>query len=936
MKDNTIYALDAYGLIYRSYYAFERRHLVNSDNQNVSAIVGFFKSLSLLLKKHNPQYMVAAFDSRTPTFRHEMYPEYKAKRQKTPQELHDQVPIIEEILRALGMPLIQQNGVEADDIIASIATFAQKNNYPCRILSADKDLTQLITDTTLVLSPAGGIGWTPINARSVIEKWGVPPTLMLDFLSLIGDSSDNIKGVPGIGEKKALALLNEYGSFDAIFANASAITGATGKAIQNGKESGDFSRTLITLRTDLDLISSIEDLSFTNPDYAKAADLLTKAGAPKIATYFLDQASNSPQSNTTEYSQPIEQKQSIQEPIFTEYTQNKGQYHLVTNCDTLSKIIDECLLQKYAAFDCETTGLNPLQAQLIGFSLCTQKGTAYYIPVYSTDLFSSEQFIAKESAFSQLERLFYHNDMTLIMHNGKYDLEVMLMNGLGTKADTQSTSTNIIERFPTCTIYDTMIAAWVLQPDRTSLKLERLAEEKLGLAGIDFQDIVPKKGSFLDVPLETACNYAAEDADFTLQLWQVFKPLIDSEKKLAHIFYNLETPLLPILTHMEIDGIKINTNYLRDYSQELETNIEATTKEIFTQAGHEFNIASTQQLQTVLFTERKLTPTKKTKTGFSTDIHVLEDLAKIDVVAQKVLEYRGLTKLKSTYVDSLVLLADSKERVHTSFIQTGTATGRLSSRDPNLQNIPVRDTAGRKIRLAFQAPPQRCLVSADYSQIELVILAHLSQDEQLCKAFIQNIDVHSATAALIFNVLPEAVTSEQRRTAKVINFGVMYGMSAFRLSGELGINNATANEFIQSYFKTYSGVQNFMDKTIEQTEINGFVETIAGRRRYIPDIISDKKRVKEAAERVAINTPIQGSAADIVKYAMIAVSTALQKHIPSAKLLLQVHDELIVECNEQDVELVSTLLKENMENAIKLSVPLRVSVEHGKAWGEFH
>jgi DNA polymerase-1 len=480
-----------------------------------------------------------------------------------------------------------------------------------------------------------------------------------------------------------------------------------------------------------------------------------------------------------------------------------------------------------------------------------------------------------------------------------------------------------------------MVAAWLLHPDRSSFSLEKLTEAKLLIETISFDSIVPKGKNFTDVPLETAVKYGAEDADFTWQLWQIFEKEL-KENNLFSLFTDLEMPILPILAQMEMEGIHIEKSELAEYSKDLTSQIEKLQSEIYEIVGHEFNIASPKQLQEVLFTERGLKTGKKTKTGYSTNTDVLEELANQDPVPAKILEFRKLSKLLSTYVDTLPTLADKNGRIHTTFIQTGTATGRLSSRDPNLQNIPVRDENGRKIRKAFDAEKGKVLISADYSQIELVILAHLSKDKNLCQAFLTGNDVHKATASLIFGVSPEEVKPEMRRTAKTINFGVIYGMSAFRLAGELGISRTIAKNFIDSYFATYSGVQDFINSTIEQAEKEGFVETISGRRRYIKAINSANKTEKAAAERIAINTPIQGSAADIVKKAMIKVDSELKQKFPEAKLLLQVHDELIAECPENQAEQVAELIKTTMESIIALDVPLKASVEIGKRWGEFH
>lgn len=955
MKNNTIYILDSYGLIYRSYYAFISRPLVNEKGENVSAIYGFFSNFLSLLQKNEVNYVVAAFDSRTPTFRHEMYPEYKATRQKTPEDLHGQVPIIEEILTALGVTTIRQDGFEADDLIATVARQCKEAKRECRILSGDKDLMQLVDDTTFMMKSDKSGGWETIDSQGVISEWGVPPELMLDMLSLVGDKADNVPGISGVGEKTAKKLLDEYGTLDKILENASNISGSIGKKIQNGIEEAKFSRELIKLRNDINLGTSLDSYSFEVPDFVSATRLLYRYGVPAVAKRYmttakkygidiseiqiLDTSSSSLDSSKTESSQKSTEKTSVfypeeSLPENVQLKKNDGKYSAITSEKDLENLINDILQNKspdgksYVAFDCETDGLNTMAAKLAGFSLCYQKGISYYIPLITSESSNSENlfeeapaYISKNKAISLLEKLFFNPDVIVIMHNGKFDYEVLISNGL--------------KENPTCTIYDTMIASWLLHPDRSSFSLEKLTEAKLFIETISFDSIVPKGKNFTDVPLETAVKYGSEDADFTWQLWQIFEEEL-KKNNLFSLFTDLEMPILPILAQMEMTGIHIEKSELAEYSKDLSSQIEKLQSEIYDLVGHEFNIASPKQLQEVLFIERGLETGKKTKTGYSTDTAVLEELAEKDPVPAKILEFRKLSKLLSTYVDALPSLTDKNGRIHTNFIQTGTATGRLSSRDPNLQNIPVRDENGRKIRKAFDAEKNKLLISADYSQIELVILAHLSKDKNLCNAFLSGNDVHKATAAMIFGVSPEEVQPEMRRTAKTINFGVIYGMSAFRLARQLGISRTMAKSFIDSYFATYSGVQDFINSTIEQAEKEGFVETINGRRRYIKAINSANKSEKAAAERIAINTPIQGSAADIVKKAMIKVHAELSEKFPEAKLLLQVHDELIVECPENQAEEVAKIMKTSMESVTQLSVPLKVSVEIGKRWGEFH
>lgn len=929
---NTVYILDSYGLIYRCYFAFINRPLTNKDGNNVSAIFGFFRNLHSILKHYNPQFIAAAMDSKTATFRHEMYKEYKATRNKTPEDLHAQIPWIDEILTDLGIPVLQCDGYEADDIIATVAKKCAQQGKSCRILSGDKDLMQLVTETTQILKPDHADVWKVTGPQGVQAEWGVPPEQLLDLLSLYGDSADNIPGVQGVGVKTAGKLLEQYKNLDGIYEHIDEIKGAMQKKLIDGKENAYFSQKLIRL-CDTVPCSDIDD-AVNNPiqlNFEKAAQKLNQYGVPAVAKQYAELAveSGTSSSATTIIQTQAEESQTEQVPSL-EVKQNQGDYSVVTNLEELQNyisLIEEN--EKIVAFDCETTSLDTLNTQLVGFSLSSQAGKGIYVPLYTSNLFENLDFIPQDKALEQIARLFNNPQVTVILHNGKFDYKVLRSSGI-----------KINNNKPSCKLVDTMIAEWLLNSDKTgknSYSLEYLAETKLGLKGIEYEDLVPKGQTFADLPVEKAYPYAAEDADFTFQLWQKLEPQLKSQN-LYELFTSTEIRLMPLLAEMEIQGIHLDSQTLYDYNKELTIGIEDIQNKIYSTVGHAFNIASPKQLQEVLFTERGLKPTKKTKTGYSTDTSVLEELALYDPVPKMILEYRELAKLQSTYVETLPTMCDKNERIHTDFIQTGTATGRLSCREPNLQNIPVRNEAGRKIRSAFTATPGTILISADYSQIELVVLAHLSQDKNMCNAFISGTDVHKATAALIFGVPQEEVTPQMRRTAKTINFGVIYGMSAFRLANDLGISRTQAAEFIENYFKTYSSVNDFINSTIQKTEETGFVQTIFGRKRQIANINSKNKLEKSGAERMAVNTPVQGSAADIVKKAMLDVSKALEEENTQAKLILQVHDELLVECpdNPQTIEKTISIIKEKMENAVKLNVPLKVSIEYGKNWGEFH
>ncbi len=965
--ENTVYIIDSYGLIFRCYFAFINRPLTNPKGENISALFGFFRNLYSILKHYKPAYIFAAMDSKTKTFRHKFYPEYKATRNKTPEDLHAQIPWICEILETLGIPTLQCDGYEADDIIATVAKKCTETGRTCRILSGDKDLMQLVSENIQILKPDAAATWKVTDSAAVQAEWGVKPEQLLDLLSLYGDTADNVPGVTGVGVKTAAKLLSEYQNLDGIYQNIEKIKGAMQKKLADGKENAYFSQKLIKLHETVPCEKIDAALAQKNQyNFSAAAKLLEQYGAFQDAKQYselalqageptsdngeeqvlpLGSTPSAPQSEPARFSPTLSSGDTPQRPAhladFFDFqpgaeppVQNKGNYTALQNISELKEFINAALgaenPAKTLAFDCETDSLDTISCKIQGFSLCYKKGSAVYVPLAQDEqsLFDSEK-IEKKSAFLELKRIFDEPNLKIIMHNGKFDLKALATNGLFENGKIEYK----------CNLIDTMIATWLLNPDRNgknSYSLEWLSETFLHLKGIEFTDIVKKGQTFADVPLEQAVPYAAEDADFTLQLWEFLSERFKDERRQK--LFELEMQLLPILANMELTGIHLDNEALDKYNVELTEGIENIENEIYKEVGHQFNIASPKQLQTVLFDERKLKPEKKTKTGYSTDTSVLEELAHYDSVPKMILEFRELSKLQSTYVETLPAMTDKNGRIHTDFVQTGTATGRLSCREPNLQNIPVRSEAGRRIRSSFTAPEGKVLISADYAQIELVVLAHLSGDKNMCQAFIDGTDVHKSTAALIFGVKPEDVTPEMRRTAKTINFGVIYGMSAFRLANDLGISRTQAAQFISSYDQHYAGITNFKAQTISKAEENGYVETILGRRRPILNINSRNKVEKAGAERMAINTPVQGSAADIVKKAMIGVNSALDKINNGAKLLLQVHDELILECPDEPkiIEETIALVKDKMENAVKLNIPLRVSIEHGKNWGEFH
>jgi DNA polymerase-1 len=954
-----LYLIDSYGLIYRSYFAMYKHPLRNNSGKNISALFGFARTVVSLLNDgaplvekdemimHPPTRLAAVFDSITPTFRHKQYPEYKAKREKTPEDLHEQVPLIQEFLTALGIPVLRVDGFEADDIIATLARRCQAENRQCYIFSSDKDLYQLVGNGTyqlipvkagtgsnintkksnqgefneLAISPAANrstekpaaSAYELVGRREVETQWGVPPAKMLDMLSLSGDSSDNIPGVRGIGEVAAVKLMSRYGSLDEIYRNLASIKGATAKNLAAGKESAYLSQSLIRLEYAVPLpISSVDDaLSIENLNPAEGAAILLREGVRKSAIALVKGVEEILDDDPLPASVP--QTHDIDPTLLGD-----GVYKTVLDFDELKALIKEAKAQGFIALDFETDSLDAWHAKPVGISLALRPKEAVYAPLAAHG--GIAPFLEPERVKALLTPLFADPAMTIVAHNAKYDYEVS--RGWG------------IPRWQ-CKVWDTMIAAWLSAPERGNYSLDSLSTFHFSYTPLPYFSIVPKGTTFDAVSLEIATRYSAEDADLTMRLKTMLEPRL-RETELESLFLTIEMPLLPVLAEMEGEGIKIEKPVLEEYGKELAVELESLKAKTFSLVGHEFNLLSTKQLQEVLFVERGLQPSKKTKTGFSTDVAVLEELAKQDEVPALILRHRTLAKLKSTYVDTLAELADANGRLHTSFVQTGTATGRLSSREPNLQNIPIRDEEGRRIREAFVADTGKTLISADYSQIELVVLAHLSGDENLVSAFRLGKDVHARTAALIFGIDEADVRPEQRRVAKVINFGVMYGMSAFRLANELGIRRTEASAFIEAYFKTYSGINHLVQDLVQKAERSGYASTLFGRRRYIPAINSPNRTEKAAAERVAVNTPIQGSAADIVKIAMLNLDKRLSAEKSPARLLLQVHDELILEAPAQGVEQIAVMVKEEMENAVALSVPLRVGVEISRRWGDFH
>ena len=904
MKD-PLYLLDGYGLIYRSYFGFIRSPLRNPDGKNISAVFGFFRSLLNMLTKRNTKNLVVLMDSKTKTFRHEMYPEYKATRDKTPDDLFEQIPLIEELLKLMGFTTLRVDGFEADDLMGTLAVRSKEEGRPCYIISGDKDLLQFTDEGIGILKPVKS-DFEELDRDGVFEDRGVWPEQIVDYLSLVGDTADNVPGVAGIGPKTASKLLQSYGTLEGIYEHLDEIKSKSQREkLEKDKENAFFSKELVIIRTDVPMPESfdVNTLTITNFNSEDAARLFIKEGMPSLAKEIcpgLSAEAAAGAGGTGEDDIPAA---------------SKGSYTPVLSEADLNEWIEKIRTKKMVSLDTETDNLDPMLANPVGICLSVGNEEACYIPLKAPE----SVCLSEDTVRTALKPLLEDASIRVIGQNIKYDYKVLNRWGI-----------RIANLF-----FDTMIAAWMIDAG-SPVNMDFLAERYLKYTTVHFKDIVPKGGVFSDVALDQAVDYAAEDAEITWRLFEVLESKL-KEDKLMDLFNDLEMPLVRILAEMEIRGILLNKEEMTEYGAELETALSGLKQEIYDLCGKEFNINSTKQLQEVLFTDRKLTPIKKTKSGYSTDTSVLTQLAEEDPVPEKILIHRALAKLKSTYVDTLPeLIHPDTGRIHTSFVQTGTATGRIASRDPNLQNIPVRDENGRRIRRAFHPKPGHLFLSADYSQIELVVLAHLSGDPGLKEAFLSGEDVHAKTASTIFKCPLEEVTPSQRRIAKTINFGVMYGMSAFRLSNELKISRGEAAGFIETYFEEYSGIKQFVDDTVALAEKEGGVHTILGRFRPVREINSKNKMEKSAATRVAVNTRIQGSAADIVKRAMLGIDWALGQKGLKSRVLLQVHDEIILEVPEEEIDDCTFLLEKVMEGAWVMDVPLKVNVEKGINWGEIH
>lgn len=887
-----IFLIDGSAFLYRAFHAI--RSLSTSKGHPTNATFGFTRILLKLLKDNSPEYAVVLFDVKGPTFRHKMYDQYKANRPPMPEELAVQIPDIKRIIAALNIPVVEKQGFEADDLVGTYSKLAQAKGFEVVMVTGDKDFIQLITDKCTLWDPMKD---TIKDMKTIKEDMGIEPGQFIDILGLAGDSSDNIPGVQGVGPKTAIKLITQFGSIENIYENLDSLKNKKKlyENLSNSKEIVFLSRDLATIDTSVAVKEAIEDFKLKEFDMKKAFELFRELEFKTLATEFAQKADKS-----------------------------EKVYKLITTTKELEKLAQVLENKEIFAIDTETTSKHPMQAKLVGISFSFRENQGFYIPIGHTFPDTVEQ-PDKEEILRIFKPLLENPDIKKVGQNIKYDYIVLSNFGIVMQG----------------IAFDTMIASYLLNPSIRGHSLDRIAMDLFGYKTIAYEEVAGKGKNqigFSQVPISQAVNYASEDADITFMAYQYFKKEL-KDQGLSELMENIEVPLITVLGNMELEGIKVDKNVLKHLSNIFALELKSLEKEIYSLAGEEFNINSSQQLGVILFDKLNLKTIKKTKkkTGYSTDVEVLTKLAQDHELPEKLLRYRTLAKLKSTYVDALQKLVNIETgRIHTSFNQTITVTGRLSSSKPNLQNIPIRKEEGRKIRKAFIPKEGHLLISADYSQIELRILAHYAEDEILMEAFRNGEDIHTRTALEVFQVLPQFVTKDLRNQAKTINFGIVYGMSGFRLANDLNISRKMATAYIDSYFKRYSGVKKFIDATIEETKKTCEVHTIFGRKRRLDDINSSNIHVRNFAQRAAVNTPIQGSAADLMKLAMIKMEAALEKNNMASKMLLSVHDEIIFETPFEEKDQLIDLAKSVMENVYPLKVPLEVNFGTGENWAQAH
>lgn len=921
--DKKLFLIDAYALIYRSYYAFIKNPRINSKGLNTSAILGFINVLNDVIKSEKPTHIAVAFDPAGPTFRHEAYPQYKAQREATPEDIKLSVPHIKEIIKAFNIPILEVPGFEADDVIGTVSKLAEKNGFDVYMLTPDKDYAQLISDKVLLYRPRHGGGYETLGRKEACEKWQLNDTSqIIDYLGLMGDSSDNIPGCPGVGEKTAVKLLADFGSIENLLSHTDQLKGALKKKVEDNVDLINFSKFLATIRLDVPVEFNEDLLVYKDPDFEKLRSLYSDLEFKNLLSKIESPKSSAPKSDARQLSlfdeYVDEGTGKIKYSNLSELTSTEHTYQLIDSEELITDFLAILNQQKFFCFDTETTGINTISDDLVGFSFSWKEFEAFYVPI-PKDRDEATKFV------SRFKDIFENESVLKIGQNIKFDLMMLRQYGIELRGP----------------MFDTMIAHYLLQPDLHH-GMDYLAEVYLNYKTITYEELCegrnPKTTDILSLDIHRLCDYAAEDADVTLRLKNVFeKELVNN--KLDNIFYNVEMPLMPVLADMEFTGVVIDVDALKQFSISLNERIAVKEKEIYDLSGYEFNIASPRQVGELIYDRLKIEEKpRKTKTGlYSTSEEVLVSLKGKHPIINLILEHRGLKKLLSTYVDSLPDLINSKTgKIHTSYNQTVAATGRLSSSNPNLQNIPIRDEDGKEIRKAFVAQDGCTFLSADYSQIELRLMAHLSGDDNLIEAFQKGYDIHTATAAKVFKVDLENVDKDMRRKAKTANFGIIYGISAFGLAERLDIPRSEAKQLIDDYFISYPKIKSYTDSVIQFARDNGYVETLLGRRRYLSDINSHNSVVRGYAERNAVNAPIQGTAADIIKIAMINIFNRFKIENIKSKMILQVHDELNFNVFNDELPIVKQIVTEEMERAYKLSVPLIAECGVGKNWLEAH
>lgn len=919
---NKLFLLDAYALIYRAYYAFIKNPRINSKGMNTSAIMGFVNTLNEILTKEQPTHIGVAFDHGK-TFRDEAFPSYKAQREETPEDIRASVPIIKQIIKAMHIPVLQVDGFEADDVIGTLATKAGKAGITTYMLTPDKDYGQLVSDNVFMFRPRHGGGYETMGPSEVCEKYDLSSTSqVIDLLALMGDSADNFPGCPGVGPKTAAKLIAEFGSIDNMLANSSKIKGKLREKVESAVDDIRMSKFLATIRTDVPIDLNLDELKVEEPDFTQLAEIFTELEFKSLLDKFIKKPQQQPKVANMQLDlfaeNPTNDAVNAEFSSFESLKTTPHEYKLIETEEDAHKLFDFFVTKQILCLDTETTSINPIDAELVGLSFSVEEGKAFYVAI------PAERKKA-ERIVNIFKPLYENTKILKIGQNIKYDMEVLMNYGVRLAAP----------------MFDTMLAHYVLQPEQKH-NMDILAETLLNYQTIHIDELIGPKGksqkNMRDISPADICDYAAEDADITLRLYNVLKPRL-KEADVEDLFYNIEMPLVPVLAEMEMNGVLLDTNALAETSKVFTDRMTQIEKNIYELAGHQFNIASPKQVGEVLFGEMKIVDKpKKTKTGqYVTSEEVLQQLRSKAPIVDHILEHRGLKKLLGTYVDALPKLINPHTgHIHTSFNQAVTATGRLSSSDPNLQNIPVRGEDGKEIRKCFIPEPGCLFFSADYSQIELRVMAHLSGDKNMIEAFREGYDIHAATAARIYKEDINEVTRDQRTKAKRANFGIIYGITVFGLAERLEISRDEAKQLIDGYFETFPQVHDYMEKAKQLAREHGYAETFFHRRRYLPDITSHNATVRNFAERNAINAPIQGSAADIIKIAMIRIYERFRREGIKSKMILQVHDELNFSVLPEEKEQVEKIVLEEMQNAYTLQVPLVADSGWGNNWLEAH